>query len=98
MATERTLRSMNRRSPMVTGGQTPGTAQLAATASTRSMSPAESNTTKWPVRASTAVTLSILAGQSLAGSRAWNTLRRSASGMVRAASAQQPIRARTGPG
>jgi hypothetical protein len=94
LATERTPPSMKRRFPMVTGGQTPGTAQLAPTASTRPASPAESNTTNSPVRASTAVTLSILAGQPLAGSRASNTVRRSASGMVRTASAQWPIRAR----
>ncbi|MGO8893080.1 MAG: alpha/beta fold hydrolase, partial [Streptosporangiaceae bacterium] len=79
---------------LAAAGQTPGTAQLAPTASTRPASPAESNTTNSPVRASTAVTLSTLAGQSLTGSRASNTLRRSASGMVRAASAQWPIRAR----
>ena len=96
LATERTPPSMKRRFPMVTGGQTPGTAQLAPTASTRLASPAESNTTNSPVRASAAVTLSILAGQPLAGSPAWNTLRRAASGMVRAASAQWPIRARAG--
>ena len=79
-------------------GQIPGTAQLAPTASASPALPAESKTTNSPVRASTAVTLRILAGQSLAGSRAWNTLRRSDSDMVRAASAQRPIRtrARTG--
>ena len=98
LATERTPPSMKRRFPMVTGGQIPGTAQLAPTASTSPASPAESNTTNSPVRASTAVTLSIVAGHSLAGSRAWNTWRRPDSGMVRAASAQRPIRtrARTG--
>ena len=86
--------SMKRRSPIVTGGQTPGTAQLAPTASTRPASPAASNTANSPVRASTAVTLSARAGQVLLYSRSSNTFRRSASGMVGAASAHLPIRAR----
>ena len=86
LAIERIPPSMNRRSPMVTGGQTPGTAQLAPTASTRPASPAASNTTNSPVRASTAVTFRDWAGQPPVGSRASITLRRSASGMVRAPS------------
>jgi len=94
LASERTPPSMKRRPPMVTGGQIPGTAQLAPTASTSPASPAESNTMNSPVCASTAVTSRGRAGQSLVGSRASNTLRRSASGMVRAASAQRPSRAR----
>ena len=79
---------------MVTGGHTPGTAQLAPTASTRLARPAESNTANSPVRASTAVTFSAREGQTLAGSRSSMTFRRSASGMVGTASAHLPIRAR----
>lgn len=94
LATVRMPPSMKRRSPIVTGGQIPGTAQLAPTASTRLASPAESNTANWPVRASTAVTFRARDGQTLVGSRASKTFRRSASGMVGTASAHLPIRAR----
>jgi hypothetical protein len=79
---------------MVTGGQRPGTAQLAPTASTRLASPAESNTASSPVRASTAVTLRAREGQTLVGSRASKTFRRSASGTDGTDSAHLPIRAR----
>ena len=85
---------------MLTGGQTPGTAQLAPTASTRLTPLASVNVANSPVTASTAVISSRRAGHSSAGTRAAITSRRPASGPVRAARAIRPIlaRARTGSG
>lgn len=79
---------------MVTGGHTPGTAQLAPTASTSDTPLSASNTTNSPDAASTAVTSNRRAGQSRCGSRASITARRDASDGVRAATAIAPIRAR----
>ena len=78
---------------MVTGGQTPGTAQLAPTASTGGVPSGIKHHELAGPRVHGG-DLEGPAGQSLAGSRASMTLRRSASGMAGAASAQLPIRAR----
>ena len=95
LAIERIPPSMNRRSPMVTGGQHPGhRAAGADRVHQAGLPPAASNTTNSPVRASTAVTFRDWAGQPPVGSRASITLRRSASGMVRAPSGD-PRPART---
>ena len=77
--------------PMLTGGHTPGTAQLAATASTRDTPSLRSNTRNSPVRALTAVSLSARSGHSCEGSRDAMTARRAASSMVFAPSARLPI-------
>jgi len=71
----------------VTGGQTPGTAQLAVTASTRLTPECASKTANSPVPASTAVSWILRSGQSRLGNRDSITARRTASGTVTAASA-----------
>jgi hypothetical protein len=68
----------------------PGTAQLAATASTRLTPEAESKTLVAPVSQSTATSFIVRAGQSGDGSREMMTARRAASGTVVAASANAP--------
>ena len=72
---------------MLTGGQMPGTAQLAATASIRFTPDSRSKTRVWPVSASTATSSIRRDGHSGEGSRELTAARRSASGTVRAASA-----------
>ena len=68
---------MYRRPPMVTVGQTTGTAQLAATAETRSTPLSRSKATSSPVSASTAVISTRgAAGHSWLGSRPAMTSRR----------------------
>ena len=67
---------------MVTGGQMPGIAQLAVTASTRSAPESLSNTRTSPVCASTATTARLRDGQECRGSRPAITCPRSASGTV----------------
>ena len=74
--------SMKRRSPIVTGGHAPGTAQLAATASTNPTLECRSSTTSSPVAVSIAVTRSTRSGQSCAGSRWAMTSRRTGSATV----------------
>ena len=59
--------SMYCRPPMLTGGQIPGTAQLAATASANPTPESRSNILVSPVSASTATTARGLAGQSCRG-------------------------------
>src|SRR6266536_3876257 len=83
---------------MVTGGATPGTAQLAATASSRGTREPRSQTTSSPLAVSTAVISSRRSGQSGAGRRARMTSSRSASGTVGADSAIAPTRARSSRG
>jgi hypothetical protein len=90
--------STHRRSPIVTGGHTSGTAQLAATASTSGTPSSAPNVRNSPVCASTAVTSSRRAGHSCDGSRAAMTARRSASGTVGASSASRPRCARPASG
>ena len=98
LAGERMPPSIKRRPLMVTGGQTPGTAQLAPTASTRSTPLPESNVASSPVSTSTAVMSRFPVGQSWVPSRAATTARRSAAGSVRDRTAIRPsrIRALTG--
>src|SRR3954468_13486229 len=79
---------------MVTGGQSSGRAQLAATASTRSAPESRRNTRRSPVVASTAAMARSTAGHSGASSLAANTARRADSGTVSAASARAPTRRR----
>ncbi len=61
--------SMYGRPPMSTVGQIPGTAQLAATASTRSTAPVRSKVRRSPSRASTATTSRRCTGHVCTGSR-----------------------------
>src|SRR6266508_5435066 len=68
--------STQRRPLMVTGGQTPGTAQLAPTASTRDTPLSRSNARNSPDPASTAVISSRRSGQSRTGRRDSITARR----------------------
>ena len=95
---DRTPPSMKRRPLMVTGGQTPGTAQLAATASTRSTPESLVNTTGSPVSASTAVTRRFPSGQWPSGNRAATARRRVGSLTVGVSSARVPIRRRMSSG
>ena len=67
---------------MVTGGQVPGTAQLAATASTSATPDDESNTTNSPVATSMAVIRRSRSGQSWLGSRCSMTRLRTGSATV----------------
>ena len=83
---------MKRRSPIVTVGQTPGTAQLAATASTRSTPDLLSNTTSSPVSVSIPVTRRTREGQWCDGSRWAMTSRRTDSATVSVCAAIAPIR------
>src|SRR5712691_1243702 len=76
---------------MVTGGQMPGTAQLAPTAAIRLTPLLASNTVNVPVAASTAVICSFPAGHSKMGMRDSKTLRLDSSVSVRAFSAREPI-------
>ncbi len=76
---------------MVTGGQMPGTAQLAPTASIRLTPLSASNTVNVPVAASIEVICSFPAGQSKIGMRDSNTLRLDSSDSVLAFSATDPI-------
>ena len=78
---------------MVTGGQMPGTAQLAATASVRETPLVRLNTVGLPLRALTATIRKGTSGHSVTGSREEMIARRSASGTVAAASAMRPSRA-----
>jgi hypothetical protein len=86
--------SIQRRPPMVTGGHTPGTAQLAATASISPTPCPAPNARNSPDPVSTAVISSRRAGHSSPGTRLAITARRPASGMVRAVVASRPIWAR----
>ena len=86
--------SMRRRSPTVTGGHAPGTAQLAATASTSAMPESRSSTSSSPVATSMAVTRSTRSGQSCDGSRCAMTSRRTGSATVAVSSATAPMRCR----
>src|ERR1700712_5569026 len=79
---------------MVTAGQTNGTAQLAATASTMPTPDSRSKTVSLPVLASTAVILRSRSGHSSIRSRALITSIRSAPPGRCAASASRPILAR----
>ena len=83
--------SMNRRPPIVTGGHTTGTAQLAATASTNDTPLSRPNTTRSPVSTSIAVTWSRRSGHRCDGSRCSITQRRTSSATVRADTALLPI-------
>ena len=74
--------SMYRRSPIVTGGHAPGTAQLAATASISSTPDFRSNATSSPVPMSIAVMRRSRSGQSCDGNRWAITSRRTASDTV----------------
>ena len=94
MAADRTPPSMNRRPSIVTGGQTIGTAQLAATASVKEAPPSRSKTLDSPVSASTATIMSCRAGHERLGSRFSMTARRTDSGTVRAVRAARPSHAR----
>jgi alkanesulfonate monooxygenase SsuD/methylene tetrahydromethanopterin reductase-like flavin-dependent oxidoreductase (luciferase family) len=90
LSMERAPPSMKRRPPIVTGGQTPGTAQLAATASIRLALEAASNTAVAPLSQSTATSLIERRGQSCDGSREAITVALAASGTVAAATATAP--------
>ena len=94
-AAERMPPSIHRRPLSRTGGQTPGTALLALTASIR-LDPAGelSNVPHSPVSASTAVISSRWAGHSWLGSQAPITARRSASASGGEARATRPSRLR----
>jgi len=97
-AAERMPPSIHRRPLSVTGGQTPGTAQLALTASIR-LTPLElSNVADSPVSASTAVMSRRWVGHSWLGSQAPITARRCASASGGEARASRPsrLRARAG--
>jgi hypothetical protein len=93
-AAERMPPSIHRRPLSRTGGQTPGTALLALTASIR-LTPLElSKVPHSPVSASTAVISSRWAGHSWLGSQAPITARRSASASGGEARASRPSRLR----
>jgi len=92
LAPDRTPPSTYRHSPTVAGGHTPGTAQLAATASTRSTPLRGVKTTTSPVAASTAGIRTSRAGQAATGRRASIAVRRTASVTVSAARANAPTR------
>lgn len=77
---------------MATGGHAPGTAQLAATASTRSTPDAGSNTVSSPVSTSIAVSRNARRGHRCDGNRAAITRRRTGAGTVSVASATAPMR------
>jgi len=94
LAAERIPPSIHRRPLIRTGGQTPGTAQLALTASIRLTPLAASNVAHSPVSASTAVITSRWAGHSWLGSQASITARRSASSSGGEARATRPSRLR----
>lgn len=99
LAVERLPPSIQRRPATVTGGQTTGTAQLAATASSSFTPERASNASTSPVRASTAVTRSSRSGQSRASPRSRPTVSSTSdSGPVRARSAVRPSRAIERPG
>jgi hypothetical protein len=87
---DRTPPSMYLRPSIVTGGQMPGTAELAATASTRLTPDTASKTVSSPETQSTAVSFVGLTGQSREGSRDSITAIRSGSGTVSASSAKRP--------
>ena len=93
-AAERIPPSIHRRPLIGTGGQTPGTAQLALTASIRLTPLAESNVAHSPVSASTAAIISRWAGDSWLGSQAPITAWRSASASGGEARATRPSRLR----
>ncbi len=76
---------------MVTGGQVPGTAQLAATASTSATPDDESNTTNSPVATSMAVIRRSRSGQSWLGSRCSMTRLRTGSATVSVFTATSPM-------
>jgi hypothetical protein len=78
----------------VAGGQTSGTAQLAATASTSETSLVLSNTTNSPVSATTAAIFNGVSGQRSVPTRRRITARRSDSGTVFARSEARPSQAR----
>ena len=90
LSAERTPPSMYRRPPMVTGGQMPGTAELAATASTRLTPDEASKTVSSPETQSTAVSFVGVTGHSRDGSRDSITAIRSGSVTVSASSANRP--------
>src|SRR5262249_54536379 len=92
---ERTPPSIQCRPPILIGGHTLGVAQLAATASTSPAPLAASKTVNSPDPASTAVICRRRAGHSRAGSLPALVPSRWASGIVFAASAILPSRART---
>src|SRR5918992_3389030 len=87
---ERTPPSTYRRPSIVAGGHTPGTAQLAVTASTRLTPDPLPKTRGSPLSASTATIFSARTGHAWDGSRDSITARRSGSGTVAAASAHLP--------
>ena len=76
---------------MVTGGQVPGTAQLAATASTSATPDDESNTTSSPVSTSIAVIRRSRSGQLWLGSRCSMTRLRTGSDTVAIPTATAPM-------
>src|SRR5437660_4482614 len=94
LASERTPPSTYRRPLIVTGGKTSGTAQLAATASRSATPPPRSNTVASPLAASTAVIRNRRSGQARLDRPCSKRARHSDSGIVRAASAARPRRAR----
>ena len=82
---------MYRLPPIVTGGQTPGTAQLAATASTRLTPESRSSVTSSPVAVSIALMRSSRSGHSWEGSLCSITSRRMGSVTVSVDRATLPI-------
>jgi hypothetical protein len=94
LAAERIPPSIHRRPLIRTGGQTPGTAQLALTASIRLAPLAASRVVHSPVSASTAARTSRWDGHSWLGSQAPITARRSASASGGEARATRPSRLR----
>ena len=90
LSADRTPPSMYRRPSIVTGGQMPGTAELAATASTRLTPDAASKTVSSPDTQSIAVSFIGVTGHSRDGSRDSITASRSGSGTVSASSANRP--------
>ena len=87
MSLDRTPPSTYRLPSIVTGGQMPGTAQLAATAATSGTPDRASKIRNSPVAASTATSRMSRAGHSCDRSRDSITARRAASGTVCASSA-----------
>lgn len=92
LALECTPPSIHRCPPMLTGGHTPGTAQLALTASTRPAPLVSSKAVRRPVTASTAVIISRRAGQSWQTRRRAIASRRPGPDAARAVMARRPIR------
>src|SRR6202035_2804632 len=88
---ERTPPSMYRRPLMVTGGQMPGTAQLAATASTKATPESFVKTTVSALSASTAGSNIGRSGQDGTGTRAAAAAWRPGSATVSVSSATVPI-------